>query len=77
MLLTHRYICYQKEYLASSFGTILFNSSEEGSSLSLQNKINSFDMINIYLGEAKDVSSLQLLLSNSPYQFIVFNPPKR
>ena len=37
------------EYLASNFGTVLFNSSEEGASLSLQNKINSFDMTNIYL----------------------------
>ena len=60
-------------YLASNFGTVLFNSSEEGASLSLQNKINSFDMTNIYLGETKDVNSLQFLLSNSPYKFIVID----
>lgn len=61
------------EYLASNFGTVLFNSSEEGASLSLQNKTNSFDITNIYLGEAKDVNSLQLLLSNSPYKFVVID----
>ena len=60
-------------YLASNFGTVLFNSSEEGASLSLQNKTNSFDITNIYLGEAKDVNSLQLLLSNSPYRFVVID----
>ena len=61
------------EYLARTFGEVLFNSSEEGASLSLQNKINSFDISNIYLGEAKDVNSLQLLLSNSPYKFVVID----
>ena len=61
------------EYLAHHFGKVLFNSSEEGSSLSLQNKINHFDMANIYLGDAKDINSLQYLLSQSPYKFVVID----
>jgi predicted ATP-dependent serine protease len=61
------------EYLASKFGTILFNSSEEGSSLSLQNKIANFNMENIYLGDAKDINSLQLFLTQSPYKFVVID----
>jgi hypothetical protein len=60
-------------YLAHHFGKVLFNSSEEGSSLSLQNKINNFDMENIYLGDAKDINSLQYLLSQSPYKFVVID----
>ncbi|PWK15748.1 hypothetical protein LV89_04971 [Arcicella aurantiaca] len=61
------------EYLAHHFGKVLFNSSEEGSSLSLQNKINHFDMENIYLGDAKDITSLQYLLTQSPYKFVVID----
>ena len=61
------------EYLASNFGTVLFNSSEEGSSLSLQNKIANFNMENIFLGGAKDVNNLQFLLSNSPYKFVIID----
>ena len=61
------------EYLAHNFGTVLFNSSEEGSSLSLQNKINHFDIKNIYLGDAKDIDSLQYLLTQSPYKFVVID----
>jgi predicted ATP-dependent serine protease len=61
------------EYLAHHFGKVLFNSSEEGVSLSLQNKINHFDMENIYLGDAKDINSLQYLLSQSPYKFVVID----
>lgn len=61
------------EYLAHNFGTVLFNSSEEGASLSLQNKINNFDMENIYLGDVKDINSLQFLLTKSPYKFVVID----
>ena len=61
------------EYLASNFGTVLFNSSEEGSSLSLQNKISNFNMENIFLGSANDVNSLQFLLTKSPYKFVVID----
>lgn len=61
------------EYLASNFGTVLFNSSEEGSSLSLQNKIANFNMENIFLGSANDVNSLQFLLTKSPYKFVVID----
>ena len=61
------------EYLASNFGTVLFNSSEEGASLSLQNKIVDFNMENIYLGNAKDINSLQLFLTQSPYKFVVID----
>ena len=61
------------EYLASNFGTVLFNSSEEGASLSLQNKINNFNMENIFLGSADHVNSLQFLLTQSPYKFVVID----
>ena len=61
------------EYLASNFGTVLFNSSEEGSSLSLQNKIVDFNMENIFLGSADHVNSLQFLLTQSPYKFVVID----
>ena len=61
------------EYLASNFGTVLFNSSEEGSSLSLQNKIANFNMENIFLGSADHVNSLQFLLTQSPYKFVVID----
>jgi hypothetical protein len=61
------------QYLAHNFGTVLFNSSEEGSSLSLQNKIKNLDMVNIYLGDAKNINSLQFLLTQSPYKFVVID----
>ncbi len=61
------------EYLASNFGTVLFNSSEEGSSLSLQNKVVNFNMENIFLGSADHVNSLQFLLTQSPYKFVVID----
>ena len=61
------------EYLASKYGTVLFNSSEEGSSLSLQNKIADFNTENIFLGSADHVNSLQFLLTKSPYKFVVID----
>jgi hypothetical protein len=61
------------EYLASNFGTVLFNSSEEGSSLSLQNKIANFNMENIFLGSADHINSLQFLLTQSLYKFVVID----
>jgi hypothetical protein len=61
------------EYLSKHFGQVLFNSSEEGASLSLQNKISNFDMKHIFLGDAKNINDLQLLLSKSPYKFVVID----
>ena len=61
------------EYLASNFGTVLFNSSEEGPSLSLQNKVINLNTGNIYLGRADDIKSLQFLLTQSPYKFVVID----
>lgn len=61
------------EYLASNFGMILFNSSEEGASLSLKNKIVNFKMDNIYLGNAMNLNSLQVLLAQSAYKFVIID----
>jgi hypothetical protein len=61
------------EYLASNFGDVLFNSSEEGSSLSLQNKVVNLNPENIFLGRADDIKSLQFLLTQSPYKFVVID----
>ena len=61
------------EYLASNFGMVLFNSSEEGASLSLKNKVTHFTVDNIYLGDAMNLSSLQHLLTNSSYKFVVID----
>lgn len=61
------------DYIASNFGMVLFNSSEEGASLSLKNKIVNFNTDNMYLGNAMNLSSLQVLLTQSPYKFVVID----
>lgn len=61
------------EYLAKNFGKVLFNSSEEGISLSLKNKIINFQTANIYLGEAKTINELKSLIEDSPYKFVVID----
>jgi predicted ATP-dependent serine protease len=61
------------EYLARNFGSVLFNSSEESSSLCFQNKIANFNMENIFLGRADDINYWQFLLTKSPYKFVVID----
>ena len=65
------YFCLElASYLGNNFGDVIYNSSEEGLSLSLQNKVQTMDMTNIHLGTAKDLIALQMLLSQSPYKFV-------
>ena len=59
--------------LPTLFDALLFNSSEEGASLSLKNQVTHFTVKNIYLGDAMNLSSLQHLLIDSPYQFVVID----
>ena len=47
--------------------------SQEGASLSLKNKVTHFTVDNIYLGDAMNLSSLQYLLTNSSYKFVVID----
>lgn len=56
-------------YLASNFGKLLYNSSEEGISYSLKNKLLKYDNENFDLSECKTYSELKKAIKN--YDFIV------
>ena len=61
------------EYLSNNFGKVLYNSSEEGISKSLQNKANSINSDYLHFGNYKDYASIQAEMDKGKYRFIVLD----
>lgn len=61
------------EYLANNFGNVLFNSSEEGVSLSLQEKLKNLNSDNFRISNFKDFESIKKHLKQSRSRFIVID----
>ena len=61
------------EYLANNFGTVLYNSSEEGAGISLQNKLKGLDSNNLRISSFKNFESIKKFLKNSTSKFVVLD----
>lgn len=61
------------EYLSNNFGKVLYNSSEEGISKSLQNKANLVSSDYLHFGNCKDYKSLRSEMKSGHYRFIVLD----
>lgn len=61
------------EYLANSFGYVLYNSSEEGISLSLQDKLKKLDSDSFRISNFKDFESIKKHLKQSRCKFLVLD----
>lgn len=61
------------EYLANNFGSVLFNSSEEGVSLSLQEKLKNLVSDNFRISNFKDFETIKKHLKQSRSRFIVID----
>ena len=61
------------EYLANNFGTVLYNSSEEGAGISLQNKLKGLDSNNLRISSFKDFESIKKFLKNSTSKFVILD----
>ena len=61
------------EYLSNNFGKVLYNSSEEGISKSLQNKANLISSDYLHFGNCKDYQSLRSEMKKGHYRFIVLD----
>jgi len=60
-------------YLAMNFGKLLYNSSEEGFSYSLQNKLSKYDNENIHISQFKKYKDLKIEIKANKYSFIVID----
>jgi hypothetical protein len=60
-------------YLALNFGKLLYNSSEEGFSYSLQNKLSKYDNENIEISEFKRFKDLKATIRGNKYNFVVID----
>lgn len=60
-------------YLAMNFGKLLYNSSEEGFSYSLQNKLSKYDNENIHISQFKKYKDLKTEIKANKYSFIVID----
>lgn len=61
------------EYLANNFGSVLFNSSEEGVSLSLQEKLKNLSSDNFRISNFKDFEAIKKHLKQSRAKFVVID----
>ena len=61
------------EYLSNNFGTVLYNSAEEGMSLTLQSKIKELKSNNLFISKHKDFSSIKKALKSSNCKFVVLD----
>ena len=61
------------EYLANNFGYVLYNSSEEGISLSLQDKLKKLDSDSLRISNFKDFDSFRKHLKESRSKFVVLD----
>lgn len=61
------------EYLANKFGNVLYNSAEEGVSLTLQSKIKDIKSDNLFISKHKDFASMKKALKTSNSKFVVLD----
>lgn len=61
------------EYLANNFGKVLYNSSEEGLSKSLQNKAKEINSEYLHFSNCKDYNSLSSQIKKQHYRFIIID----
>ena len=61
------------EYLSNNFGTVLYNSAEEGMSLTLQSKIKELKSDSLFISKHKDFSSIKKALKSSKCKFVILD----
>lgn len=61
------------EYLANNFGAVLFNSAEEGISLTLQDKLKDLKSDNFFIAHHKDFNAIKKHLKISTCKFVVID----
>lgn len=61
------------EYLSNNFGTVLFNSAEEGISLTLQDKLKNLKSTDLFISHHKDFNSMKKHLKTSTCKFVVLD----
>lgn len=61
------------EYLSNNFGAVLYNSAEEGMSLTLQNKIKELKSDNLFIAKHKDFNSIKKALKSSNCKFVILD----
>lgn len=61
------------EYLANNFGPVLFNSAEEGISLTLQDKLKNLRSDDLFISHHKDFHSIKKYLKRSDCKFIILD----
>lgn len=61
------------DYLANNFGTVLFNSAEEGISLTLQDKLKNLKTNDLFISHHKDFNSMKKHLKTSTCKFVVLD----
>lgn len=61
------------EYLANNFGAVLFNSAEEGISLTLQDKLKNLKSDDLFISHQKDFNSMKKHLKTSNCRFVVLD----
>lgn len=61
------------EYLSNNFGAVLFNSAEEGISLTLQDKLKNLKSNDLFISHHKDFNSMKKHLKSSTCKFVVLD----
>lgn len=61
------------EYLSNNFGTVLFNSAEEGISLTLQDKLKNLKSTDLFISHHRDFNSMRKHLKTSTCKFVVLD----
>lgn len=61
------------EYLSNNFGSVLFNSAEEGISLTLQDKLKNLKSNDLFISHHKDFYSIKKYLKRSNSKFVVLD----
>lgn len=61
------------EYLANNFGTVLYNSAEEGTSLTLKEKVKGINSSNLFLSKEKDFESIRKKLKRTSCRFVILD----
>lgn len=61
------------EYLSNNFGTVLYNSAEEGMSLTFQSKIKELKSDGLFISKHKDFASIKKALKSSNCKFVILD----
>ena len=61
------------EYLSNNFGTVLYNSAEEGMSLTFQSKIKELKSDDLFISKHKDFASIKKALKSSSCKFVILD----